>query len=643
MVQPDSSHAASPHPDRRTPRLPPRGQHPSLSPHNASPVASSAPEDFLGLDVEVQRSRASAQTAAPNPHLFAPPPAPVDTRVSTNTTLIPRSALFHPGQPQGAVQLPPVDAHFGPQRTPGQPPPPAQAPSLAHLMQPTRSESATARQAPAASNSWLLSLDDARSGRAGVEPVVHDPARRAPEVALPAQLDASFAEAPPVASRTVPWLVRGLIAAAAGSFLFVVGHTVLSPKRPESKTVAVPQVAPTRQPVETPPVLADPGTIHVSPAPETVTARANRNRPNKPVPMSPARPTLPPVVTTTPVRPEEPPPTFIEIPPPEFAPVIDPNATTPAVPNAPADPNARPTQQASAVDHALPPWYPGLVTSTPIARGEPAPSANELAGSPERKERVNRYLMRQSRGAAPLEDTSAEYVPPLNAASLIPIAPARRASKPASPAPRIAAQSPAPVAAVQRPGGVWEGAVVPVDQIASKEQILTPRVGVVRVTLTSGDVKEGRLHAVGQGQIWLDRERGPEGIARARIERLEQVGAFRDPLAYPGEKSAAQSKTPDVDQRVRVRTAGGLFYGKIVARDGDTLTLVTDDGARVTLEGGSVEPAPERKAVVKRESAPKPAPPKPVTPAPAGSDEDPDFDPDDPHGLHPKSNAPPGI
>jgi RNase P/RNase MRP subunit p29 len=175
--------------------------------------------------------------------------------------------------------------------------------------------------------------------------------------------------------------------------------------------------------------------------------------------------------------------------------------------------------------------------------------------------------------------------------------------------PAAAAKVPGPAKqGVARAGGVWDGEAVPVDQIGAKMQILTPRVGRVRVTLASGDVKEGRLHAVGEGQLWLEVGRSFESIARANIERLEQIGGAAEVLAASSEKPAAKPAAPSSDKRVRVRTAGGLFYGKIVARDGDTLTLLTDEGARVTIEGGSIEAAPEHKTVVKH-----PAPPKPVT------------------------------
>jgi len=515
-----------------------------------------------------------------------------------------------------------------------------------NLMQPTASELALPQRPN--SNSWLLALDDARAGRAGVEPVVHDPSRRALAVEAPLQLDTSFAETPPVASRTFPWLMRGLIAVAAGSFLFVVGHTVFSPKRPDSKIEVVAPVAPRRTPVETRAELADPGPARVTPANETKTASARnpRLKQSQPVPQSPARPAIPEAVAPLPTaipRPEDPPPTFIEIPPPDFAPVMNPNGAAPNGDAAPAGPEQGGPKQASAADYQLPPWYPGLVSSTPLARGELAPSASELSGSRERKERVQRYLMEQSRAAAPLADASPDYVPPVQTASLPRVGGVTRAAKPNSKAAPKSAPPAVVAASAPRASSVWEGAVVPVDQIASKEQILTPRVGLVRVTLASGDVKEGRLHAVGQSQIWIDQPRGHEAIARSRIERLEQVGEVRDPLAYPGEKTTpkttAAGTDKNADKRVRVRTASGLFYGKIVARDGDSLTLLTDEGSSVTIEGGSIELAPERKTIVKRDPPAKPITPKLPPPVPSEPDEDPNFDPNDPHGG--QSHQPP--
>jgi hypothetical protein len=43
---------------------------------------------------------------------------------------------------------------------------------------------------------------------------------------------------------------------------------------------------------------------------------------------------------------------------------------------------------------------------------------------------------------------------------------------------------------------------------------------------------------------------------------------------------------------MRVRTPGGLFFGKVLARDDLHVTLLLDSGGRITLESNDVEPAP---------------------------------------------------
>jgi hypothetical protein len=58
---------------------------------------------------------------------------------------------------------------------------------------------------------------------------------------------------------------------------------------------------------------------------------------------------------------------------------------------------------------------------------------------------------------------------------------------------------------------------------------------------------------------------------------LEQI-ADRPPTATP----------PQTPQRQRVRTAGGVFFGRVLARDGRTVTLITDAGTRVTVEAEEI-------------------------------------------------------
>ena len=52
--------------------------------------------------------------------------------------------------------------------------------------------------------------------------------------------------------------------------------------------------------------------------------------------------------------------------------------------------------------------------------------------------------------------------------------------------------------------------------------------------------------------------------------------------------------------RVRVKTPGGMLYGKIIGRDERSLTLITDGGARITVDAVDFEPAPPSRSVVVR-------------------------------------------
>ncbi|MBL8858247.1 MAG: hypothetical protein JNL28_07085 [Planctomycetes bacterium] len=594
--------------DPRSKRTPPRGRHPSLSRPQS---AGAAPSDFLGLDPEItagynqpftqltphEIARAAAQRHAPQ--TFAAPSAQL-TQTGTYPQFTP------PGH------LTPI------------PPPP----SLTRVLQHSAHElgALVPPPPPVRTNSWLLTLDDARAGRAGVAPVIDDPDQRAAAPSYPAHLEASFAEAPPVATRTVPWLVGGLIAAASVSFLFVVGYTLLSPKLPENKVVLEP-ITPKAGVSERRAELADPGRRRPEVAQNPTDARGRNTTGARPTPFSPVTTVIPPAAgaasnTLIVPRYEEPPPTFIEIAPPDFAPTYGPNGQvqTPGANSDGAAPTLVPIDSAS-----LPRWHTGLVHAAPLARNEAAPGFDELAGRPERREQVQQYLMAKSRARAPGADASATYTPPVvKAAGVTGVL----GSNPPALAPQPQASSVNAEPPAAGPAGVWEGAVVPVDQIQALVQILTPRVGLVRVTLASGDVQEGRLYAVGQGQIWIDGQAGRATIARARIERLEQIGTPAEPVARTPDAGAPKSEPPAAEERVRVRADGGLFYGRIVAREGQTVTLITDDGARVTVEAASIDPAPERKTIVKRDAAPKPPPvvPLPVVPA---------YDPDNPHGLRP--------
>lgn len=607
---------------------------------------------------------------------------------------------------------------------PTQPQVPAAPPARPSLMSPPTY--APAQAAPTRPNSWLLSLDDAAAGRAGTGPVVPDSARVLAPRSVPAPLSASFSEPPPVVERTMPWVVRGLLAAGAGGFLLVVAYTLTRPRmtEPSVPEIPIPAVATSRTSaveLEAPPPAREPlaadttarGKSDVRRAPAAATPRAPvaaRPAPN------PARPKAA-VVPARPIVPEAP-PVKLEIPPAEFAPDLRP---PPASPDG-SPPNARAgaTSPANGPDvlaaNVLPAAaWPTVSTRGPmLALDQAGPRAEELAGSPERRERVERWLFAASRGAAPDLDASpsfpaarraAETASPVSAATdVAPVAaddvvlaadpnesePIAQADAPVT-APVTAPSAVAPIAAdldavldaaatvpatgaaaatattpsgtanagAARPSSVarWEGGVVPVEQIDAKSRVLTPNVGRVRVTLDGGDTIEGDLYAVGEGRVWVDARVGRIALGREQITRLEQVARVEEttatpdtndarpvapaasapatpaapaPAAAPAPKDDTLARTDDAtaltpNTRVRVRNAGGVFYGRIEGRDGDSITLVTDEGAWVTVDRADVELAPARKTIVKPKTgpggrplkpAPKPAPKPDPKPAP---------------------------
>jgi hypothetical protein len=136
--------------------------------------------------------------------------------------------------------------------------------------------------------------------------------------------------------------------------------------------------------------------------------------------------------------------------------------------------------------------------------------------------------------------------------------------------------------------GVWEGSVIPMDSIGAPSRLLTPGVGRVRVVIQRGEIFEGRLYAVGQGKVWLDTGTGRLALLSDQVQRIEHLTS---PSGTPGLGAPGSQELAGLP-RVRVHTPGGTFYGKVISRDDTTVTLITDQGARVMLETRDVESAP---------------------------------------------------
>jgi hypothetical protein len=134
---------------------------------------------------------------------------------------------------------------------------------------------------------------------------------------------------------------------------------------------------------------------------------------------------------------------------------------------------------------------------------------------------------------------------------------------------------------------MWLGTTVPMDAIGEPDKLLTPNVGPVRVILYSGELFDGRLYAVGEQKVWLEMPVGRTAIVSHQIERIEHIepGLGNPGLGQKGSQGYAGL------EKVRVRTPGGVFYGKLLNREGDVVTLLTAEGARITLHDARVEPA----------------------------------------------------
>ena len=138
---------------------------------------------------------------------------------------------------------------------------------------------------------------------------------------------------------------------------------------------------------------------------------------------------------------------------------------------------------------------------------------------------------------------------------------------------------------------VWRGTTVPFEAVASPNRILTPAVGRVRVEMVTSDVFEGRLFAVGENKVWLDLDLGRIGLDGRGVEGIQNLEEDA-----PGKGGGLSDIA--TGRRVRARVPGGVLYGRVRTIRGDQVTLVTDSGARITLDAPDLEPVSEQKSVV---------------------------------------------
>ncbi len=141
------------------------------------------------------------------------------------------------------------------------------------------------------------------------------------------------------------------------------------------------------------------------------------------------------------------------------------------------------------------------------------------------------------------------------------------------------------LASAEELGKLWTEATIPFEKFSEPARLLTPNVGRVRVLITGDEIFEGSLYAVGEGQIWVDSKIGRVALDCATVHDVQQLGGTERTPELGGKGSQNLAGLP----RVRVRGAGGNFYGKIVAREGNLVTLIPDAGGRIRLHSDEVE------------------------------------------------------
>jgi hypothetical protein len=166
----------------------------------------------------------------------------------------------------------------------------------------------------------------------------------------------------------------------------------------------------------------------------------------------------------------------------------------------------------------------------------------------------------------------------------VPVAPVVAEASPSTEedlGPRLREASPAELA------GVWMDAAIPLDAIHNESRLLTPNVGRVRVVLADGEIFEGSLYAIGEEKVWIETSLGKMALLDWQVDRVEHI------LTKEGTSALGSDGSGDLRglKSVRVTTAGGVFYGKLLSQDAGVVTLVTDTGGRITLRGARVDPA----------------------------------------------------
>ncbi|WP_145064824.1 hypothetical protein [Engelhardtia mirabilis] len=128
---------------------------------------------------------------------------------------------------------------------------------------------------------------------------------------------------------------------------------------------------------------------------------------------------------------------------------------------------------------------------------------------------------------------------------------------------------------------IWLGNVLPPRGVDGRRNRLTPHVGPVRLTTDLGEIFEGDLYSIGGGEVSLSTHLGRITFEASQVELVQRLPDVAG--------AAADGDSSQPGERVRVQTPGGWIQGRLLSRDGARVTLITDTGGRITLEGANVQ------------------------------------------------------
>ena len=119
-------------------------------------------------------------------------------------------------------------------------------------------------------------------------------------------------------------------------------------------------------------------------------------------------------------------------------------------------------------------------------------------------------------------------------------------------------------------------------------------------------------------RVWLNLDLGRISFEAATVREMKRISAPSAKVALGKKKPEELAGLPHVE----VRMPGGSITGRMVGREGNRITLVTDDGMRTILDSSDVRPVTERRTrvlgtVEKLGGAPAPKTPPPAPEPPA--------------------------